>query len=160
VSPARGVIRQAAALAGRSNSVRVRCATRDVHPPAAELKEEEHIQASEPERLDGEKVAGDDRVGVRTQEVAPAELGASACRRDARLPQDLGDRCCRDAYADTGEFTDDPLVAQRGFSRASRGTSSRISSAIAGRPGRRPAYVQRFRTSWRCPWASEARFAV
>jgi len=48
---------------------------------------------------------------VRTQEVAPAELGASAGRRDAGLPEDLGDRCCRDAHADTGEFTDDPLVA-------------------------------------------------
>src|SRR5512132_2384137 len=82
-----------------------------MHTPRAEREEEEHVEASEPERLDGEKVTGDDRVGVRTQEVAPAELGASAGRRQAGLPEDLGDRCCRDAYADAGEFTDDPLVA-------------------------------------------------
>src|SRR6266699_1671693 len=79
--------------------------------PAAELEEEEHIEAPEPERLDSEEVAGDDRVGVGTQEVAPAELGASAGRRHAGLPQDLGDRRCRDAHADSGEFTNDPLVA-------------------------------------------------
>ena len=27
------------------------------------------------------------------------------------MPQDLGDRRCRDAHADSGEFTNDPLVA-------------------------------------------------
>jgi hypothetical protein len=48
---------------------------------------------------------------VGTEEVAPAELGASAGWRHAGLPEDLGDRCCRDAYADPGEFTDDPFVA-------------------------------------------------
>jgi hypothetical protein len=81
-----------------------------MHTPRAKL-EEEHIEASEPERLDREKVASDDRVGVGTQEIAPAELGASAGRRHAGLPQDLGDRRCRDAHADTGQLTDDPLVA-------------------------------------------------
>jgi len=37
-----------------------------VDAASADLKEEEHVQASEPERLDGEEVAGDDRLGVRT----------------------------------------------------------------------------------------------
>ncbi len=46
-----------------------------------------------------------------TQEIAPAELGASPGRGHAGLPQDFGDRRCRDAHADTGELTDDPLVA-------------------------------------------------
>jgi hypothetical protein len=52
-----------------------------VHAPAAKLEEEEHIEASEPERLDREEVAGDDRVGMGTQELAPAQLGACAGRR-------------------------------------------------------------------------------
>ncbi len=39
----------------------------EVHAPAAELDEEEHIEAAEPERLDGEEVAGDHRGGVGTQ---------------------------------------------------------------------------------------------
>lgn len=45
-----------------------------------------------------------------TQELAPAELGASAGRRHAGLTEDLGDRRCGDAYTDTSELTDDPLV--------------------------------------------------
>src|SRR5204863_3172041 len=111
----------------------------DVDAPAVELEEEEHIEASEPERFDSEEVAGDDRVGVSTHEVAPAELGASTGRRHAGLPQDLGDRRCRHAHSDTGEFTDDPLVAPARILTPSRSTSSRISSDTAGRPGRRPA---------------------
>jgi hypothetical protein len=86
-----------------------------MYAPAVELEEEEHIKASEPKRFDSEEVAGDDRVGVRTQEVTPAELGASTGRRHAGLPEDLGDRRCREAYTDAGEFTDDPLVAPAGF---------------------------------------------
>jgi hypothetical protein len=89
----------------------VRGAACEVHAPAAEFEEEEHVEASEPERLDGEEVAGDNRTGVGTQEVAPAELGASARRRDAGSPEDLGDCCRRDSLTYTCEFTDDPLVA-------------------------------------------------
>src|SRR6266576_1862960 len=98
--------------------------------PAGEFEEEEHVEASEPERLDGEKVAGDDRVGVGPQELAPAELGASAGPERRRLA--------------AGSWR--PLLPRR----ASRSTNSRISSETAGLPGRRPAYVHRFRTSWRC----------
>ena len=55
-------------LLGRPVSVGVRGAAREVHAPTVELDEEEHIEASEPERLDREEVAGDDRMGVGTQE--------------------------------------------------------------------------------------------
>jgi hypothetical protein len=51
-----------------------------VDTPVAELEEEEHIQASEPERLDSEEIGDDDRLGVGAQEVAPTELGASTGR--------------------------------------------------------------------------------
>jgi hypothetical protein len=56
------------------------------------------------------KSQANDRVGVSAEELAPAELGASPSRGHARLSEDLGDRRCRDAYADTGELADDPLV--------------------------------------------------
>ncbi len=96
-------------MLGRPASVGIGCATREV-APAAELEEEEHIEAAEPERVDREEIAGDDRLGVSAQELAPAELGAGAGRGHPGLPEDLGDRRCRDAYADTGELADDPLV--------------------------------------------------
>jgi hypothetical protein len=151
VSLARGVTRrELAGLLGGPASVGVRGAACNVHASAAELEEEEHVEASEPERVDRKEIAGDDRLGVRAQELAPAELGASASRRNT---------CCRRILATVVAETPMPTPAssptirwypQREFSRASRSTNSRISSETAGRPGRRPAYVHRLRTSWRC----------
>jgi hypothetical protein len=46
-----------------------------------------------------------------TEELAPAELGTSAGRRDATLAKDLGDRRCRDSLTDARELADDSLVA-------------------------------------------------
>ena len=43
---------------------------------------------------------------------------------------------------------------QRGFSRASRSTSSRVVASIGGRPGVARGYVQRLRTSSRCQRSS------
>ncbi len=102
--------RKLSGLLGDPASVGVGGATCEVHAPAADLEEEDHIEAAEPERVDGKEIAGDNRLGVRAQELAPAELGASAGRGYACLSEDLGDRRCRDAYADTGELADDPLV--------------------------------------------------
>jgi selenocysteine lyase/cysteine desulfurase len=53
---------------------------------SGELDEEQRVEASEPERLDREEVAGDHRVGVGTDELAPAELRASAGRGHASPP--------------------------------------------------------------------------
>jgi hypothetical protein len=80
-------------------------------PPRLEFDEEEHIQAPEPERLDGEEVARDDRRGIGTEELAPTEQGASAGRRHVGLPEDLCDCCRRDSFTDACELSDDPLVA-------------------------------------------------
>src|SRR5215210_8074127 len=115
--------------------VRVRAAARQVHPPRAELDEEEHIQASEPERLDGEEVARHDRRGVGAKELVPAESGASAGRRHTGLPEDLRDCCRRDSLTDACELTDDPLVAPpRVLPGKTKHQRARISSEIAGRP--------------------------
>ena len=97
-------------MLGCPASVGVRGAACEVHAPTVELEEEEHIEASEPERVDGKEIAGNDRLRVSGQELAPAELGASARRGHACLSEDLGDRRCRDTYAHTGELADDPLA--------------------------------------------------
>jgi hypothetical protein len=98
-------------LLGCPTPIGVGAAAREVHTPRAEFDEEEHIQAPEPEGLDGEEVARDDRRGVGRQELAPAELGASAGRRDAALPEDLGDRRRRHSLTDTCQLADDPLIS-------------------------------------------------
>src|SRR5207253_1388378 len=57
-------------------TVGVRGAASEVNAAGAKLEEEEHVEPTEPERFDGEEVAGDDRGGMRPQELAPAELDA------------------------------------------------------------------------------------
>ena len=69
--------------------------------PAADLEEEQHIESSEPERLDSEEVARDDRCRVGTQESAPAESSARLGGWQAGLAENLGDARRRDPYADT-----------------------------------------------------------
>src|SRR5947199_10399388 len=54
-------------------AIRVRGAAGEMDAARAELGEEQHIQASEPERLNGEKIAVDDRLSVYAQERTPAE---------------------------------------------------------------------------------------
>src|SRR5215211_6112931 len=81
-----------------------------MHTPTVELEEEEHVEPSEPERLDSEEVARDDRCRVGTQESAPAESSARLGGWQAGLAENLGDARRRDPYADTCELTDDPLV--------------------------------------------------
>ncbi len=81
-----------------------------MHATAAELDEEEHVQASEPERLDGEEVAGDHRLRLRTEELAPAQASPGAGGRHAGLPQDLPNRRRSDLHAHTGQLTNDPLI--------------------------------------------------
>src|SRR6266542_1579749 len=91
--------------------IRVGGAAGEVPRPRSELEEEEHVQASEPERLNGEEVAGEHRLGMRTQELTPAEPSPGVGGRQAGLPEDLGHRRGRDAHAHTCQLTDDQLVA-------------------------------------------------
>jgi hypothetical protein len=52
------------------------------------------------------------------------------------LAEDLPQRCRRHPLTEAVELADDPLESQRGFSRASRSTSYRISPPIGGWPVR------------------------
>jgi hypothetical protein len=49
-----------------------------VDAATGELDEEEHVQPAEPERVDREEVAGDHRLRVRPEKLAPGEAGAPA----------------------------------------------------------------------------------
>jgi hypothetical protein len=105
------VTMRAGAPAGPPSALRVGGASREVHAARAELQEEEHIKATKPDRLNSEEIARNDRLGVRAQELAPAETSPRAGRRHAGLSQDLRDACRRGSHAHTGELTNDSLVA-------------------------------------------------
>jgi hypothetical protein len=103
----RGVHESGGTLSG---PIRIRGATGDVDPPTAKLNEEQHIEASEPERLNREEITGEHRPGVRPQELTPADPSTRASGRHTRQPKDLGDRRRRNPHADTRQLADDPLI--------------------------------------------------
>ncbi|MDZ5493642.1 hypothetical protein U2F25_29990 [Micromonospora sp. 4G53] len=53
-----------------------------------DLDEEQHVDPLEHHRVDGEEVAGQDRVGLGGQELPPGRSGPSGCRVDPGLVED------------------------------------------------------------------------
>jgi hypothetical protein len=119
------------------------------HPPGGELHDEEQIEAAEEHRVDVGEVAGQDRLGLGREELAPRLPG----------PGGAGPTPARRRMSHTVEGasrwpspTSSPWILrypQPGLSAASRNTNSRIVGRVGGRPGRRRA-VQRRRIRSRC----------
>src|SRR5215211_1734759 len=76
-------------LLGDPGAARVGRAAAEMHPAAAELDEEEHVQPLQGNGLDREEVDGEHAVRLRPQELAPGEPGAHAGRPQTRLSQEL-----------------------------------------------------------------------
>ena len=64
---------QVACLLGDPGRGRLLGATGQEDPSGRQLDEEEHEQLLEPDGVDGEEVAGQDRAGLRPQESLPAQ---------------------------------------------------------------------------------------
>jgi hypothetical protein len=130
------------------------------HPgdaPAPDFEEVQHVKLLEPGRLHRKEVNGQDLLGMLVNEVAPAEAGAPGSRADPVPPQDVANGQMRTGTAQFDQLALNASVAQRGFSRARRKTSSLTSAASLGRPRRRRrlAYRAHFRrTSSRCQRSS------
>jgi hypothetical protein len=125
----------------------------DVDAAATELDEEEDVDALERDGLDGEEIDREHALRPLPQERSPGKPAAATGGADAGLAEDLST-----VVAET--VSPSPLISpairwwpQRGFSRARRRTSSRISPPTGGRPAR-VAYVQRRATSRRCQRSS------
>lgn len=141
---------QIAGLLGDPAAVRVGRPAREPNPTAGLFDEEQHVVAAQEQRLDREKVARDDARGLGLQELAPARPRASrrgpSRARASRRRILVGD-------ARTPSLASSPQILrcpQRGFSRASRNTSSRISGESRGRPSRAPGCRHFRRTSDWC----------
>jgi hypothetical protein len=63
-------------------------------------RKDEHIDATEPYRVDGKEVAGEYRRAVHAQESAPRVAITPRCRRQPSLSEDVADRGRRDLYAE------------------------------------------------------------
>lgn len=80
--------------------------TDDVYSPGRQLDEEQHVQGREPDRLDGEEVAGEDPLGLGAEELRPCWTGASGRRPEA---------VCSEQGSDRGGPDPDPELAELAF---------------------------------------------
>jgi hypothetical protein len=100
-----------ARLLGYPVSGGVGCAAGEVHAAALELDEEEHVEAAERERLDGEEIASEHGCGLLAQKLVPAQPRAPRRGRDAVGEQDASNRARRDTRAKLAQLAGDPRVA-------------------------------------------------
>jgi hypothetical protein len=111
-------------------------AASQVNPATAELDEEQHIQALEPDRVDREEVGGQDLVGVLAEELAPAGPGSEGRRRHAMAAEDSANGLVGAAHAELEQFTLDPTVTPAGVlaSQAQDGLAALGGEAGASAP--------------------------
>ena len=125
---------QVAGLLGDPGGVGVGGHPGQVDPTSAQFDEEQHVQPAQPDGVDGEEVAGDDRGGLPAQERPPGGGRRPRCGVQPVAAQRGADCGCRDAFPKPEQLALDALVAQRGFSLASRTIRSCSCWSSGGRP--------------------------
>jgi hypothetical protein len=75
-----------------------------VDTPAAEFDEQQDIERLKPGRLNGEEVAGDHPLSLRSAELSLARSGPPRGRTESRGPQQVADRGGRYVDPEPGEF--------------------------------------------------------
>ena len=133
---------QVARLLRHPGRVRVARACEVLDPAGADRDEEQHVQPPQPDRLDGEEIAGQHRLSVPSEERAPAGWSRPGA---GGMPERAS--TFRTSVAETliPSLRNSPTIRtypQWPFSRASRRINSRTSGPSRGRPGRRCGYVQ------------------
>jgi hypothetical protein len=121
-----------------------------MHAPRSVLDEEQHVQGSQPRRLDGEEIARHDSLRLRAQQLAPRRSLPTRSRTETRASDDRSD--CRRAHPDAklAQFALDPHAAPpRVLTRQAQHQLTKRGSS-GGRPGKRRRYVHFLATSSRC----------
>jgi hypothetical protein len=75
-----------------------------------EFDEEEHVEPAEPDRLDGEEIAGEHRGRLPAQELPPGRPGSPRRRPKTVGEQDAPDRARRHTQAQLEQLARDPRV--------------------------------------------------
>jgi hypothetical protein len=85
-----------------------------VDAATAELDEEQHVQALEPDRVDREEVGGQDLVGVLAEKLPPAGPGSKGRRRHDMAAEESSNGLVGAAHAQLEQFALNPTVAPGG----------------------------------------------
>ena len=83
----------------------------DVHAAAAVLDHNENVEAAQEDRVDVGEVDGEDRVGLRGEELAPGRPGSSRSRIEAGFLEDRPGGGRGDRMAESDQFAVDAAVA-------------------------------------------------
>jgi hypothetical protein len=102
---------EVARLLNHPSSCWVGGATGEVDAPVFEFDEEEHVEAAEGDRFDGEEVAGEHARGLPANERRPARSSAARRGLEPSGGKETPDRARREAKVELDQFTGNPLVA-------------------------------------------------
>jgi hypothetical protein len=106
----------------------------DVYAAGGVLDDEERIQPAQGDGVEEKQVAGQDRIGLRPQKLAPRRSGAVRCGVDAGGMQNLPNRGGADLVAEAGELAVDASI----FPCRILGGRAEDQGAQAGGDGRSP----------------------
>jgi len=93
---------------GEPGSGRVGGDAEDVYPTGGVLDDEERVEPVQGDRVEVEQVAGEDRLGLRFEELCPGRSGPSRRGVDSGGVQDFPDGGGADLVAEVGELAVDP----------------------------------------------------
>jgi hypothetical protein len=139
-----------ARLLGYPDTGRVGRSAGQVDAAAFELDEEEHVEAAQRERLDGEEIAGEHARRLLAEEVAPGWARASRRGPETVGKQDAPDRARRYAQAQFQQLAGDPWIAPIRILPCEPQHQWRMRSSTGERPRLRRGCVHLRRTSSRC----------
>ena len=128
---------QVAGLLGQPGAGRVRGDAEDVYAAGGVLDDEERVEPVQGDGVEVEQVAGEDRVGLRPQELGPGRSGPPWRRVDPGVMQDGPDGGGADLVAEAGEFAVDASISPAGVlggQAEDQGTEARGDGAV-GRVG-------------------------
>ena len=123
---------QVAGQLGEPGSGRVGGDAEDVHAAGGVLDDEERVEPVQGDRVEVEQVAGEDRLGLRSEELRPGRSGPPRRGVDAGGVQDFPDGGGADLVAEAGEFAVDAPVPPGGV----LGGQAHDQGAEAGGDGR------------------------
>jgi hypothetical protein len=128
-------------LLGHPGRIRVARAGDVLDPARPDRDEEEHVEPPQPDGIDGEKVAGDDRAAVLAQGRPPAEPRTHRRWRDAGAREHVAHQRRRDRDLELAQLARNPDVAPL-LVLAREPQDQLAHLAVERRPGRPPARVR------------------
>jgi hypothetical protein len=102
-------------LLSHPGSARARRDSQKMHAAGGMLHEKQHIQPLAQQRVDAEKVGGENSLCLGGQELSPGRAIAARCGVDAGSLEDRPDRARRNRVTESGEFAVDVSTARENW---------------------------------------------